>query len=100
MEVPYAQLDGVDVLRTCCVCYSVNEQSPGWGCDKGTVDEVAEELQKRSFERGNVAQLAQLEHMLALSQALEAQSASLLPTRPPSSTPPHVDVVEAFQLEV
>ena len=52
MEVPYAQLDGVDVMRESCMFYSVNSQSPGCGCDQAKVNEVAEELQKRSFERG------------------------------------------------
>mmetsp|Transcript_10477 Transcript_10477/g.20808 ORF Transcript_10477/g.20808 Transcript_10477/m.20808 type:complete len:700 (-) Transcript_10477:147-2246(-) len=101
MELDYAQLDSVDVSKTNCCFYTVNEQSPGWGCDQRKVLEVAEELQKRKMERGNVAQLGQLEHMLALATALEGRALELAGSSgaqvPPKGAPFHADPVQAFE---
>lgn len=45
----------------CCCCYSVstgqNMVSPGCGCSKALVEEIAGELQDRKVKRGNIAQV-------------------------------------------
>ncbi len=59
-----------DVSRgSSCGCYTVNGMSPGCGCDKNIVDEVAEELQRRVAARGDTGQIQKAE--LAAQQIAE-----------------------------
>ena len=99
MEMPYAQLGSVDVTRSCCCCYTVNEETPGFGCAKEKVERVASELHKRKVERGNIAQLGQLEHILELVTAIDARATQLRGSQASSPPPPlpHSDVVQSFE---
>merc|ERR1712032_166243 len=63
MKTPYAEMDSVDIARSCCCFWSVNDTSPGCGCDRAEVEEIAAELQDRKLKRGNIAHLKQLRHM-------------------------------------
>merc|ERR1719253_1137741 len=56
-------MDSVDMSRTCCCCYTVNDQTPGYGCDKAKVKEITDDLQERKYKRGNIAHLKQLQSM-------------------------------------
>jgi hypothetical protein len=102
LEMSYAQLDSIDVEKSCCCYYTINNESPGFGCDRGKVEEVSAELQKRTFERGNVAQLSQLEHLLAVANAIEQHATVLAKEASISATSvaaPHKEVVEEFELK-
>lgn len=63
--LPYAEMDSVDVERKCFCCFEVNGLNPGFGCCNGAlVKELADELQARKVQRGNIAQIKQLESMV------------------------------------
>ena len=51
------------------------------------------------MERGNVAQLGQLEHMQEIATALEFRAHELLAAMPPKGPAFHADVVEAFEVK-
>eukprot|EP00933_Yihiella_yeosuensis_P084261 TRINITY_DN98685_c0_g1_i1.p1 TRINITY_DN98685_c0_g1~~TRINITY_DN98685_c0_g1_i1.p1 ORF type:complete len:734 (-),score=156.32 TRINITY_DN98685_c0_g1_i1:176-2377(-) len=73
LKMPYGQLESVDMQKSCCCFYGVNGISPGYGCNKGLVEELSRELHTRRLKRGNIAQLKQLEAMhssVALSEAM------------------------------
>jgi len=40
-KIPYAELDSVDVEQKNCCMWSVNDMSPGWGCNREQVEELA-----------------------------------------------------------
>jgi hypothetical protein len=61
-RVPYAECS-VDKSTACGCCTSVNDVSPGCGCNGILVDEIAHELQIRVGARGMTAQLQQSEQM-------------------------------------
>jgi hypothetical protein len=63
VKLPYAQLGSVDMNKSCCCCYGVNEFVPGCGCSKSLVETLHNELQARNVKRGNIAQVKQLERM-------------------------------------
>jgi len=71
MKIPYTEMDSVDVSKVCCCCFSVNEQSPGYGCDKAKVDLIAVDLQERKHKRGNIAHLKQLRSMQATAVKMD-----------------------------
>jgi hypothetical protein len=117
IHMPYAQMGSVDYTKACGCCYAVNDESPGCGCQKDKVEEMAAELQKRKVMRGNIAQIKQLEAMqssiidlnLQGSLILEKESIQYPPTqeqinqvfngkRPRilDTPPPHVGAAKAF----
>jgi hypothetical protein len=63
VKLPYAQLGSVDINKSCCCCWGVNDFVPGCGCSKTLVEELHDELQARKVKRGNIAQVKQLEKM-------------------------------------
>jgi hypothetical protein len=71
--MPYAQLDNVDFTKSCCCCFSVNDESPGCGCSGSLVEELAKELQARKVKRGTIAQIKQLEAMQSTSLELDCE---------------------------
>lgn len=71
MKQPYGEMDSVDVEKFCCCCWRVNVASPGCGCDKARVEEIAAELQARKEKRGNIAQLKQLTRMQTVALGLD-----------------------------
>jgi hypothetical protein len=54
---PYGQMNSVDDNVHCCCCYEVNGFSPGCGCRGTEVKALADDLQERKVERGDIAQL-------------------------------------------
>mmetsp|Transcript_27136 Transcript_27136/g.63551 ORF Transcript_27136/g.63551 Transcript_27136/m.63551 type:complete len:713 (-) Transcript_27136:90-2228(-) len=78
IKMPYAQLESVDYTRESCCFYRVNFASPGWGCNRKLVEELAEELQHRKIERGNVAQIRQLEALDKSSREIQFKLASTI----------------------
>eukprot|EP00812_Abedinium_dasypus_P012600 NODE_610_length_1447_cov_328.279454.p1 GENE.NODE_610_length_1447_cov_328.279454~~NODE_610_length_1447_cov_328.279454.p1 ORF type:complete len:425 (-),score=149.09 NODE_610_length_1447_cov_328.279454:155-1288(-) len=72
-HVPYGQIENVDITKSCCCCYAVNGYSPGCGCNRTLVEEVASELQQRKMKRGATAQLKQLETMQSVTCALDVK---------------------------
>jgi len=119
-KIPYADMDSVDIEKTCCCCWSVNGQSPGWGCDSATVNKLAADLQERKEKRGNIAQLKQLRSMQATAVGLNVMADMALkqlglevPTSDGErraiwgnnlprgltmrSDPPHIEVTEEFE---
>lgn len=105
MEMPYAQLDSIDVSRSMCCFYSINDETPGWGCEKEKVEELAADLKQRVVERGNIAQLEQLQHILSVVTTLEAKMRILVVEGAGVEAPPHTaaphgnDFVEAFEAQ-
>jgi len=89
VKIPYAEVDSVDVTRRSCCYWSVNEMSPGCGCNKAKVLELEADLQERKEKRGNIAQLKQLRAMQATAAGLgilgerlcENQGVELPPTQ-------------------
>lgn len=72
--VPYAQMDSVEVQKSCCCCFQVNDYSPGWGCMNGAiVQELGAELQLRKVRRAEIAQLKALETMQSTCLDLNCQ---------------------------
>lgn len=67
-RIAYADV-AVDTVQCLC-CYSVNNWSPGFGCDKHAVDEMASELQRRIGKRGNTGQIQKTEETLMLMHRL------------------------------
>jgi|Transcript_124576 hypothetical protein len=63
VKLPYAQLGSVDMNKSCCCCWGVNDFVPGCGCSKALVEDLHNELQARKVKRGNIAQVKQLEKM-------------------------------------
>jgi len=66
---PYAQLGSVEKSEVCCgVCSSVETDSalisPGWGCSRAVVEDIAAELQRRKVKRGNIAQIKMQENLM------------------------------------
>lgn len=78
MKIPYAEMDSVDVTKSCCCCYKVNDQNPGWGCDKTKVLAITEDLQERKLKRGNIAHLKQLRSMQATAAGLDVMAELIL----------------------
>ena len=97
LEVPYADLDGVDFQRSCCCCYEVNGETPGWGCERATAEELTRELHLHTVAKGDIKQLRQLERIDALASALEAKLGALAAAAAPAPPPLHADVVRAFE---
>lgn len=87
-------MGSVDFNKSCCCCYSVNDESPGWGCDSGRVQDLAEELQKRKVMRGNIAQVKQLEAMQSSIVDLNVQG-SLICEKESVQYPPGQQVIDA-----
>ena len=58
LQRPYAHLGKVNVNRQYCFKWSVNTDtdvlSPGCGCDRQVVEDIAEALQERKVARGNI----------------------------------------------
>eukprot|EP00928_Gymnodinium_smaydae_P029159 TRINITY_DN22035_c0_g1_i2.p1 TRINITY_DN22035_c0_g1~~TRINITY_DN22035_c0_g1_i2.p1 ORF type:complete len:699 (-),score=74.54 TRINITY_DN22035_c0_g1_i2:400-2421(-) len=71
MMIPYAEIDSVDISKSCCCCWSVNDQSPGYGCSGAEVQRLAANLQERKVKRGNIAHLQQLRKMQANAVGLD-----------------------------
>jgi hypothetical protein len=72
--VPYAQMDSVEIEKSCCCCFQVNEYSPGCGCCNGAiVEELGAELQQRKVRRAEIAQLKYLETMQSTCLDLNCQ---------------------------
>jgi hypothetical protein len=74
IHMPYASMGSVDFQRSCCCFYSVNDESPGCGCQKEKVLELADELQKRKVLRGNVAQVKMLEAMQSSTRQMNVEA--------------------------
>jgi hypothetical protein len=78
IQMPYAQMGSVDFSKECCCFYSVNDESPGCGCQQAKVLELAEELQKRKVARGNIAQVKMLEAMQSSSRQMNIEADLIL----------------------
>jgi hypothetical protein len=78
MKMPYAEMDSVDVAKSCCCCWSVNDTSPGCGCNKALVDEIAKDLHERKEKRGNIAHLKQLRSMQGTAAGLDLLAEDIL----------------------
>ena len=70
-RMAYADLT-VDKTTACCFV-AVNGWSPGCGCDAATVNEIADELQKRVNKRGNTGQIQRAEQTLESIHHLTAK---------------------------
>lgn len=78
-RTPYAKLGAVEVEEYCCCCHGLPEvASPGWGCEKAKVDQIASDLQERKVKRGNIAQLMMQENMVQETTKLNAKTRVLL----------------------
>jgi hypothetical protein len=119
LKMSYTEMDSVDVEKSCCCCWAVNDQSPGLGCSRALVEEIAEELQTRKEKRGNIAHLRQLKRMQTTSLALNLRGTLMAEEKgiqyPPSqevmsklfrgrvpealrsSVPPHVEPDKEFE---
>merc|ERR1712176_1719040 len=53
-RTPYANVDSLDVENVCCMWELPELASPGCGCDKAKVEEIAEKLNQRVNKRGDV----------------------------------------------
>jgi hypothetical protein len=91
-KIPYAEMDSVDMGKSCCCCWSVNDQSPGFGCNKSKVTEITADLQERKFKRGNIAHLAQLRSMQGTAAGLNVMMDMLLDKDGISCPPPQQDM--------
>lgn len=78
VKIPYAELDSVDMIKSCCCCYTVNDMTPGWGCDKIKVEQITENLQECKTKRGNIAHLKQLRSMQATAMSVDLMAEKLL----------------------
>lgn len=78
IKIPYAEMDSVDFSRSCCCCYTVNEQTPGYGCDKEKVLSITADLQERKNKRGNIAHLKQLRSMQTTAMAMDVMADLML----------------------
>lgn len=78
VKIPYAEMDSVDMSRSCCCCYTVNEQTPGYGCDKNKVQAITAELQQCKYKRGNIAHLQQLRSMQTTAVGVEIMADLLM----------------------
>lgn len=78
VKIPYAEMDSVDMTRSCCCCYTVNEQTPGYGCDKTKVQQITADLQERKEKRGNIAHLKQLRSMQTAAVAMDVMANKFL----------------------
>merc|ERR1719188_850588 len=92
LKMPYTEMDSVDVEKSCCCCWAVNEQSPGLGCSRALVEEIAAELQTRKEKRGNIAHLRQLKRMQTTSVALNLRG-SLMAEKKGIQYPPSQEVM-------
>jgi len=77
-KIPYGELDSVDVVKSCCCCFSVNDQVPGLGCDREKVEAIAADLNERKEKRGNIAQMRQLRSMQTTSVGVDVMTDLLL----------------------
>jgi hypothetical protein len=77
-KIPYGEMDSVDVDKSCCCCFRVNEQNPGFGCDREKVEAIAADLNERKEKRGNIAQMRQLRGMQSHSVAVDVMTEMLL----------------------
>ena len=68
-RTPYGEYN-VDLQTSCGCCIAVNGMSPGCGCDKIAVTEVATELQRRVGSRGITGQIQKAEHTAELIDQL------------------------------
>jgi len=87
LKMSYTEMDSVDVEKTCCCFWGVNEQWPGLGCSRALVEEIAAELQQRKERRGNIAHLRQLKRMQTTALALNLRG-SLMAEREGIQYPP------------
>jgi len=78
IKIPYAEMDSVDMTRSCCCCYTVNEQTPGFGCDKNKVEAITADLQECKNKRGNIAHLKQLQAMQSVAVAMDVMADLML----------------------
>lgn len=71
---PYGQLVDVQVSTACGCCSSVSSSigvlSPGWGCEKDKVEEVAEHLKTRMKARGDTGNIQRQEETIRLLHQL------------------------------
>jgi len=96
MKMPYAEMDSVDVQKSCCCCWSVNESSPGFGCNRALVEEIAEDLQQRKLKRGNIAHLKQLRNMQGTAAGLDALAEDILKREGIMYPPSQADINRVF----
>lgn len=78
VKIPYAEMDSVDFTKSCCCCYTVNDQTPGYGCDSEKVAAITADLQERKDKRGNIAHLRQLQAMQATALGLDEMARMIL----------------------
>mmetsp|Transcript_48732 Transcript_48732/g.106470 ORF Transcript_48732/g.106470 Transcript_48732/m.106470 type:complete len:361 (+) Transcript_48732:2-1084(+) len=100
IQMPYAQMGSVDYTKSCCCCYSVNDMSPGCGCDDKLVAELSEELQSRKVKRGNIAQIKQLEAMQSTTCELDCQLDLILEREGIQYPPPQETVSRLYGTQV
>merc|ERR1719450_1354797 len=93
-------MGSVDYTKFCCCCYSVNDTSPGWGCDGKAVEELSEELQKRKVKRGNIAQIKQLEAMQSSTCELDCQADLILEREGIQYPPPQETITRLYGSQV
>jgi len=73
-RTPYGNLGSVETELNCCCCHSLPDvATPGFGCSKDMVEEIAEELQQRKVKRGNIAQMQQQENIIKEVLQLEVK---------------------------
>merc|ERR1712012_65350 len=53
-------------------------KSPGWGCEKAKVEEIAADLNERKEKRGNIAHPKQLRSMQATAVGLDVMAGQIL----------------------
>jgi hypothetical protein len=97
MKMPYAELDSVDVNKTCCCCWTVNDISPGCGCSRKLTEEIAAELQDRKQKRGNIAHLKQLRHMQSTTAGLNLLGAEIIEKAGVQFPPTQPTIFRVFQ---
>lgn len=97
MKMPYAELDTVDIKKSCCCCWSVNDISPGCGCSRELTEEIAAELQDRKQKRGNIAHLKQLRHMQGTTAGLNLLGEEIIAREGIQFPPPQPVIFRVFQ---
>merc|ERR1739838_423855 len=95
--MPYAEMDSVDIQKSCCCCWSVNDTSPGCGCDKALVEEIGNDLQDRKLKRGNIAHLKQLRAMQGTTVGLDLLAEDILQKEPIQYPPNQQEINRVFK---
>jgi hypothetical protein len=89
-RTPYGNMGSVETeTAMCCLTELPDIGSPGCGCNKALVEEIAAELQERKEKRGNIAQMKQQENIIIEILNMEAKMDMLMHKRslvyPPSA---------------